>query len=112
MSGAITAAMPTGAKGWCNGAALLVLTTANAVAANWSVTPDITLRQSYTDNVRLSATPGRDDFITQVTPGIRIDGKGPRLTASLRYAPSAIFYADNSEANDIANRLNGFARLE
>jgi uncharacterized protein (PEP-CTERM system associated) len=103
--------MPTGAKGWRNAAALLVLTTANAAAANWSVTPDITLRETYTDNIFLS-TPRRHDFVTEVTPGIRVEGRSPRLTASLRYSPSAIFYARNSGENDIANSLSAFGRLE
>jgi uncharacterized protein (PEP-CTERM system associated) len=104
--------MPTGAKGWRNAAALLVLTTANAAAANWTVTPDITLRETYTDNVFLGSGTREHDFITQVTPGIRIDGRSPRLIANLSYRPSALFYARHDEADDIANSLNAFARLE
>jgi uncharacterized protein (PEP-CTERM system associated) len=78
----------------------------------WTVTPSITLRETYTDNVFIGTDPPRSDFVTQVTPGIRIDGRSPRLAANLTYAPSAIFYARNNEANDVANYLDAFARLE
>ena len=88
-----------------------MLAAANA-AADWKVAPDITLRETYTDNVFFGAGPRTDDFITQVTPGIRIDGKSPRLTASLDYRPSALLYARESDFNDVVNNLAGFGRLE
>jgi uncharacterized protein (PEP-CTERM system associated) len=78
----------------------------------WTVTPSIALRETYTDNAFIGQETARSDFITQVTPGIRIDGRSPRLAANLTYAPSALFYARNSEANDVANYLDAFGRLE
>ena len=85
---------------------------AGSAAADWRVAPDITLRETYTDNVFFGAGPRTDDFITQVTPGIRIDGKSARLTASLDYRPSALFYARESDFNDVVNNLAGYGRLE
>ena len=78
----------------------------------WTVRPEITLRESYTDNAFIGTGTPRSDFVTQVTPGIRIDGRSPRLTANLNYAPSALYYARNSEGNDFVNNLDAFARLE
>jgi len=89
-----------------------VLASANAAAANWTVAPEISLRETYTDNVFYGAGPRTHDFITQVTPGIVIDGRGPRLAASLVYRPSALFYARESEFNDVINDLTGSGRLE
>jgi uncharacterized protein (PEP-CTERM system associated) len=89
-----------------------VLGAARAYAGNWTVTPSIELRETYTDNAFLGTDPPRSDFVTQVTPGIRIDGRSPRLTANLSYTPTALFYARNSEANDVANFLDAFGRLE
>lgn len=43
---------------------------------------------------------------------MRIEGRGARLTASLAYRPTAIFYAREREANDVANNLQAFGRLE
>ena len=103
--------MATPGRRWLAGAAFLMLAAAD-VAAQWKVAPDITLRETYTDNVFFGAGPRTDDFITQVTPGIRIDGRSPRLAASLSYRPSALFYARESEFNDVVNDLAGSARLE
>ncbi len=104
--------MATHARPWRAATALLVLTTGHAAAASWTVQPDITLRETYTDNAFLGAGERRRDFITEVTPGIRIEGRSPRLTARLNYRPTALIYARHSEANDIANNLDAFGRLE
>lgn len=85
---------------------------ADAAARSWTVTPSIELRETYTDNAFLGVGTPRSDFVTQVTPGIRIEGRSPRLAANLAYAPSAQFYARNGEANDVVNNLDASARLE
>jgi len=104
--------MATGARRWRACTTLLVLAAANAAAANWTVTPDITLRETYTNNVFLGSGTRSSDFITQVTPGIRIDGRSSRLIASLDYRPSALFYARNDQSNDVVNNLAAFGKLE
>jgi len=78
----------------------------------WAVQPSITLRETYTDNAFPDSTEARRDFITQVTPGIRVEGRTPRLTANFNYAPTGLFFAQNSEANDVVNNLSGYANLE
>jgi len=104
--------MVTGARKWRAVAAVLALSAAKGGAAKWTVIPSVELRETYTDNAFIGSDPARSDFITQVTPGIRIDGRSPRLAANLRYTPSALFYARNSEANDVANYLDASGRLE
>lgn len=81
-------------------------------ATSWRVTTEAELRGTYNDNVTQSTGGGEHDFITQITPALRIEGTGPRLRANLNYAPSAIFYARHDEADSIANRLSAFASLE
>lgn len=90
---------------------LTSLPSVDACAAKWEATADIALRQTYTDNVALSAPP-ESDHITQVTPGIRLLGSGPRFTANLHYSPSALHYARRKEANGVANSLGAFGRVE
>jgi uncharacterized protein (PEP-CTERM system associated) len=96
-------------------AALLLLSSipGASVAAGWTITPDITLTERYNDNTTLGAS-GREnsDFITQVTPGLRIDGSGPRFRASFDYRPSALFYARNSREDRLVNSLRAFGSLE
>jgi uncharacterized protein (PEP-CTERM system associated) len=81
-------------------------------AGGWSVQPSITVRESYTDNAFPDSTEVRSDFITQVTPAIRIEGRTPRLTANFNFAPTALFFARNSDANDVVNNLSAYANLE
>jgi uncharacterized protein (PEP-CTERM system associated) len=76
------------------------------------VSPEVSLRETYTDNAFLGVGTPRSDWVTQVTPGIRIDGRSSRLTANLSYRPTALFYAHNHEANDLANNLNAYAQLQ
>lgn len=77
------------------------------------VTPDIQLTETYSDNPTLAA-PGdtRSDYITQITPGLRIDGRGPRFRASFAYRPSALFYARHSREDRLVNNLRAFGSLE
>ena len=78
----------------------------------WTVQPSITLTETYTDNAFPDSEEARTDFVTQVTPAIRIEGRTPRLTASFNYAPTALIFARNPEANDVINNLNAYANLE
>src|SRR5688572_33212907 len=96
--------MRTALRAWGGVAALLMLATANADTASWKVAPEISLRETYTDNVFLSAGPRTHDFITQVTPGIVVDGRGPRLTASPVHRPSAPFCQREDQFNHLINQ--------
>src|SRR2546423_5662217 len=102
-----------GARRWSFTAAITVLTALPSPnpLAKWDVTTAVTLRETYTNNVALTSPP-QSDFITQITPGIRAFGKGPRFTANLYYAPSALLYARRSDADTILNNLGAFGRLE
>src|SRR5262249_13356552 len=78
----------------------------------WRVRPEITLRETYTDNACLGQGEPGSDWVTLVTPGIRIDGRSRRFTADFAYTPSAVFYARNPEGNDVINNLDAFGRAE
>jgi uncharacterized protein (PEP-CTERM system associated) len=104
--------MATDTKQWRAWGVLVVLSATNVGAANWVVTPDIRLRETYTDNVFIGTAERRHDFVTEATPGIRIDGRSPRLTATFDYRPSAVLYADNKEQNDVFNNLSAFGKLD
>jgi uncharacterized protein (PEP-CTERM system associated) len=94
-------------------AALALLSVAsNTFAAQWSVAPAITLRETYTDNASLAAEPTEGDYITEVAPGIAIQGTGARFRASLNYTANAIFHARNSGEDRLANTLSAFGNLE
>jgi uncharacterized protein (PEP-CTERM system associated) len=94
-------------------AALALLTLMpKSAAAIWRTAADITLRETYTDNPALLAQPTHGDYITQITPGIRIAGAGARVRADFDYRPSAILYARNTGDDRIANELHAFGSVE
>jgi uncharacterized protein (PEP-CTERM system associated) len=96
-------------------AALLLLCSIPSVTAadGWTVTPDISLTGTYNDNATLAASGSeRSDFITQVSPGLRIDGRGPRVRGTFDYRPSLLLYSRNSEEDRLVNRLNAAGSLE
>jgi uncharacterized protein (PEP-CTERM system associated) len=79
----------------------------------WVVAPDIRLTETYQENPTLAASDARrSDFITEITPGLRIEGGGPRLRASFSYRPSLLLYARHSREDRLVNNLRGFASLE
>src|SRR4051812_47991771 len=103
------------ARGKRRGAAVLVfavaVTASGAAGARWTVTKDISLRETYTDNVFVGSPTSTSDFITQVTPGIGIEGTSPRVQGKFRYSPTALFYANNPSQNYVANNLFAQGRL-
>lgn len=80
----------------------------------WVIVPRISLTETFTDNGRLNASRGDSgsEQITQITPGIRIQGESARLKGYFDYGLSQIYYAQHSSANKTQNSLNAFGTLE
>jgi uncharacterized protein (PEP-CTERM system associated) len=75
---------------------------AYAQAPGWRIKPYVTVRETLTDNVNL-APPGQEegDLITEVTPGVTIDGNGPRVQASGTVSLRTLWYARTGDRNDV-----------
>ena len=84
----------------------------NAIAGKWTITPDISVKETYDDNASLAEAPTEGTYITEITPGIRIAGSGGRFKADMAYRATGIVYSNNSSENRIANFLNATATLE
>lgn len=91
---------------------LLLGLNGNAAAGKWTVTPDITLKETYDDNASLVAVPTEGTYITTIAPGIHIAGSGGRFKANLNYRANGIIYSNQSSENRIDNYLNATATLE
>jgi uncharacterized protein (PEP-CTERM system associated) len=87
--------------------------TSSAIAENWTITPRVTGQELYTDNVLLTATNRRSDFVTTLSPGIAVNGESPRLQARLDYSPTVQLYALTPDLNFIGQNLyaNGTATV-
>lgn len=75
--------------------------------------PSLAGQATATDNVRLAPSGQREsDLSLQLTPGIRVTGRGARLQVSASYTPSAVAYAHSPDLNRFYNNLSANASLE
>jgi uncharacterized protein (PEP-CTERM system associated) len=86
---------------------------APARSVEWLVAPQLSVQEYFTDNVLLSPTDRRSDFVTLVAPRLNITGDGPRVHAVLDYSPVARIYALTPQQDAIDQQLyaNGNATV-
>lgn len=77
-----------------------------------TITPRISITETFTDNVRLSSVNQQAEQITEISPGIRIIVNGARLKSYFDYSLSEVVYAQNSSSRRTLNALNTFGTLE
>jgi hypothetical protein len=84
-----------------------------AAAGDWTITPRIAGQETFTDNLLLTPTNRRSDFITGISPGISITGESPRLQAKFDYSPTVELFALTPSQNFIGHNLyaNGNATI-
>lgn len=78
---------------------------------NWLITPSVSVEGTYTDNVNLSPNK-KADFITRLSPGITLDGKSGRASASLNYQWQHYAYANDSSRGGNQRSLAAKGQLE
>ncbi len=85
-----------------------------AVKPKWTIQPRIAVTETFTDNAALNGNGqnSHGDQITQISPGIRIDGQGARLKAYVDYSLNQIYYAQDAGRNSTQNALTSFATLQ
>src|SRR3984893_14959630 len=84
-----------------------------AVAGDWTITPRIAGQETFTDNLLLTPTNRRSDFITGIFPGISITGESSRVQAKFDYSPAIELFALTPSQNFIGHDLyaNGNATI-
>jgi uncharacterized protein (PEP-CTERM system associated) len=79
----------------------------------WQIVPSIGVRGTLTDNVdQAPSGQAHSDFITEIIPGILIDGQGARVKLHLDYRMDNLIYARDSNRNNLQNNLDAFGTLE
>lgn len=81
-------------------------------AGSWTITPTISINETATDNVGLSETRTQSELISDINPGIRINGSGGRLKLNFDYQLHNLFYANDGSRNRTQNSLNAQGTLE
>jgi len=85
----------------------------NSFAAELTISPSITISESYTDNLLLSiSSEKQSDYITQLNPGIKIRGTGKRLSLSMDYYLQNLFYSHSNEFNEDRHQLSASVNSE
>jgi uncharacterized protein (PEP-CTERM system associated) len=89
---------------------------AGTAGRSLTIDPRLSLTETYTDNVRLSNANKQSDFVTEVSPGIRVSSRGARLRGYLDYSLRSFYYANDSAqgsgSSRIQNRLNAAGTFE
>ncbi len=94
-------------------ATAITLLSSYSDAAEWRVLPRLNLVETYSDNVRLSAGGSHSgDSITQINPGIMVDGVGNRFKANVNYMMNNLIYAQNSNFSQMRHQLNSTGTAE
>jgi len=69
--------------------------------AELSLTPTISLREEYNDNIYLTAYDEEEDFLTTISPAIALTYVARSLDLALDYSLHFDFYKYNTDRNDI-----------
>ncbi|SEA14904.1 TIGR03016 family PEP-CTERM system-associated outer membrane protein [Nitrosospira multiformis] len=82
-------------------------------AEEWKILPRLSLIETYSDNLRLSSGgSGRGDFVTQINPGILLNGTGRRFNLTADYTMNNLIYAQNSDLTRIRQQLSAKGTAE
>lgn len=95
-------------------AAAALLLSSGAYAAEWTFVPAVGAGETYTDNVNLTSGATRQsDFVTQITPSILINARGPNLTFDSYFGLNQLHYARGAAGDQLQKQVNanGHARL-
>ena len=69
----------------------------------WVILPSFSLAEEFDDNVFVSTTDPKSDFITRFTPGLQLGYRSVPFTLLASGSIDAEIYANNSELSDAAN---------
>ncbi len=87
-----------------------VLYTAVAESASWTVSPSVSASETYMDNVTLTSTPPKEtEWITQINPGISLQGTGKELNLALNYRLQNLLYLNEPKRNNSYQQLRASA---
>jgi len=85
----------------------------SAVAGDWEIHPRVTLGEIYSDNIALDPDNlAQDDYVTQLSPGIKLSREGSRLRTDLNYQLQSFFYARAPKRNDVFHQLDAEGTAE
>jgi hypothetical protein len=93
-------------------ALLVVVTPSIALAqAGWYLTPSLSVSESYDDNIFRSSTNRQHDFITSITPGVRLAYQSAPLTFIGSYSTTYQKFVEHPELDNFDTNQAGTLSL-
>ncbi len=83
-------------------------------AGSWKISPNISVKATYTDNADLTSSDKKSDFYTQVTPSVAIkrEGGGGRVKLDLDYGVVSTENRPGNRGRSIAHSLGSNLQAE
>ena len=76
----------------------------------WRLQESLSIGETYTDNVNLSPKGSeRSEFVTSISPALRLTRLSSRLTLNLDYSPQLLYYARGTNGSTLRNYLDAIA---
>lgn len=85
--------------------AILISLNSSVWGAEWTLQSDVSVREIYTDNVTLAPDNERWELVTEVTPGVFLNGKGPRFELDFLFDLQATVYPSGNFDDEINPEL-------
>ena len=84
-----------------------------ASETSWRFEPQISIRETYTDNIALARGDAkRSEFITEVSPGFSIRNKGAHSDVDIAYNLNNLLYYRDDDRNTLNHQLRAFGLFE
>ena len=89
------------------------VTSTTQASESWRFEPQISIRETYTDNVALARGDSkRSEFITEISPGFSIRNKGARSDIDINYSINNLFYYRDNDRNTLNHQLRAAGEFE
>lgn len=82
------------------------------IASSIRIVPRVSVTETVTNNVRQASANRESEFITEVSPGIRISSTGGKIRGSLDYSLTEAIYANNTSGRRSINNLAANGTVE
>lgn len=82
------------------------------MAQTVTLSPSLTVSEEYDDNILLSATDRQSDFVTSVSPELRLTVTDYPLTVTANASLRALYYARRSDLNSSTDNRQGSLTVE
>ena len=86
---------------------LLIFCSSILFADDFEIVPSLSIREEYDDNIHGNVNDEVDDFVTRITPSLKIANKTERINLGLSGYISKYFYADTDDYDHTDQNYSG-----